>query len=574
MGQSDSSFQIVIAIDFGTSRSGYAYAFTDDRKIVGQTKWPGEFSAYPKTLTRLLYTPDGKVDSWGYAALWRLAELRKAQNALEYLHFSNFKMALHEEKDRTTEGPRLTRNGKQILVVDLIADYLRCMKDFALADVNRATAGYLKEKAIRWCLTVPAIWTDSDKQLMRSAARKAGLIGAESSEDERLWLVLEPEAAAVYCQQRNASELALGTRFMVIDCGGGTVDITVHQVSDNKGLRELAAGTGGPHGSTYVDATFIDHLRKKLGDNVIVDFHEREPTEYLEMMGDWERIKCQYDPSTTTRVYFPIRPRLYKILSQQHPEVLNALAGEQGEDDKIYFDRETMKAIFQPTLDNIARKVDEQFSRLDGNGCDIIFLVGGFSTSPLLQERISGEFGARVKKIVTPPVPGSAIVEGAVSFGLDPSVRSRRSRLTYGCNSRFEFEPGIDPESKKVWDAERAQWRCEDRFSVFVTAGEEVEVQKSVMRSYVPVYSEQKSMTFKFCATRKKQVRYIDEPEVERIGDLTVQMDGYGLDRSVEVTMYFGGTEIKVEAKDPVSGRKFNTSLRFSSTYSPELIGS
>jgi hypothetical protein len=42
----------------------------------------------------------------------------------------------------------------------------------------------------------------------------------------------------------------LGTRYMVVDCGGGTVDITVHELSEYHGtLRELHKATGGPWGS-------------------------------------------------------------------------------------------------------------------------------------------------------------------------------------------------------------------------------------------------------------------------------------------------------------------------------------
>jgi molecular chaperone DnaK (HSP70) len=41
-----------------------------------------------------------------------------------------------------------------------------------------------------------------------------------------------------------------GTRYMVVDCGGGTVDITVHELSECNGtLRELHKATGGPWGS-------------------------------------------------------------------------------------------------------------------------------------------------------------------------------------------------------------------------------------------------------------------------------------------------------------------------------------
>ena len=44
--------------------------------------------------------------------------------------------------------------------------------------------------------------------------------------------------------------ILLGTRYMVVDCGGGTVDITVHEIESKKGyLTELYKATGGPYGS-------------------------------------------------------------------------------------------------------------------------------------------------------------------------------------------------------------------------------------------------------------------------------------------------------------------------------------
>ena len=42
----------------------------------------------------------------------------------------------------------------------------------------------------------------------------------------------------------------VGTRYMVVDCGGGTVDITVYEMESKYGcLKELHKATGGPYGS-------------------------------------------------------------------------------------------------------------------------------------------------------------------------------------------------------------------------------------------------------------------------------------------------------------------------------------
>ncbi len=88
---------------------------------------------------------------------------------------------------------------------------------------------------------------------MRTAAFKAGLIDEEGSKS--LQLALEPEAACIACEHGNP-KLKQGDRFMVLDCGGGTADITMHSVSEIDPvlkLDELAPPSGGPFGSTYVD---------------------------------------------------------------------------------------------------------------------------------------------------------------------------------------------------------------------------------------------------------------------------------------------------------------------------------
>ena len=154
------STRVVAAIDFGTSRSGFAYSFTVDKKVIGWTDWPGQSTAYPKTLTQLLYGPDHDMIAWGHLAPQRLAELRREANPRDYQLCRNFKMDLHRESRRTNHGPPATGRG----VVDLISDYLRVMKDLAWEVFSESTAGHLRQDEVLWCLTVPAIWTDVEKQ--------------------------------------------------------------------------------------------------------------------------------------------------------------------------------------------------------------------------------------------------------------------------------------------------------------------------------------------------------------------------------------------------------------------------
>jgi molecular chaperone DnaK (HSP70) len=569
--------KVIAAIDFGTSRSGYAYAFKDDKRVIGRYQWDKQPFQYIKTLTQSLYNSDGKLEAWGYSALYELAQLRKEKKAKDYSFFSTFKMALRESRKNSNGNPiTTTENGQEFPVIDLVADYLRELGGLVCDELQKATQGELKDNEILWCLTIPAIWKDNEKSFMRRAAVKAGLITDNESDRERLLLVLEPEAAAIYCQEKYEAELKAGQRFMVVDCGGGTVDITSHEVSSYGGLDEIAEGTGGPYGSTYVDKEFREYLATKLSTQALTRYQEEDPIGWLELMANWERKKCDFDSENTNIIYFDIPSRLYKILSKNYSQVLEQLAEEQdGDDEKVYLDKQTIQKMFQPVLDGLVEKVEEEFAALGEYGCNIIYLVGGFSQSPLVRQRIQQEFSNRVTQIVMPPQPGAAIVEGAASFGLNPeSIRSRRSRLTYGCNVCRPYDEKYDrnQKSKREYFENKDKFYICNRFNPFVLSGESVDVNEIVTRLYFPMTADQTSLLLTFHSTRKKNPRYTDESDVEELGKLVIDISSTvgTTDRPLEVSMSFGKTEIAVTAKDQKTEKTYNTTLRFSSTYSIE----
>jgi molecular chaperone DnaK (HSP70) len=561
---------VVVGIDFGTSRSGFAYAFVDDKKIVVNTIWPDQAVPYPKTASHILYSSEGKVAAWGNEARTQLASLRKKNEEGDYSYFYGFKMAMHSEPiapaaDLVIRDSR----GKTFKLLDVIADYLRQLKVYLLNEINSATNGTLRSGELLWCLSIPAIWTDAEKHMMRVAAGMAGLIRA--GEDERLLLVSEPEAAAVHCQEREKAQLLIGTRYMVIDCGGGTVDITAYEVVKD-GLKELISGGGGAFGSTYIDKDFFQYLKTRITPEALELFHDTEPLDFIELMSTWERLKCNYDHRKNDQVmYFGIQAKLWKMLNREFPESLERLRTIQGgEDELIHLSRETILSLFTPTLDRLVESVREQFAKLDAQGCNIIFLVGGFSKSPLLQQRIADAFGARVDKIIIPPEPSAAILEGTVAFGLNPSViRARRSRLTYGCGIEVVYDPKIDPVGKRVERADKNKVNCEDRFEVLVRAGEVVPVGHKLTRRYNPLANKQTNLKLPFYATRKMNPRYTDEEGVENIGMIEISLPDTreGVNRVVEVTLHFGETEIQISAKDMNTGGRRDAALRFSSTY-------
>lgn len=91
-------FQVVVALDFGTTYSGYAYSFYQDplKIFCPQTWFAGEGNlASLKTPTCLLLNPDRSFHSFGYTAENKYVYLASEGKHQDYFFFSRFKMDLH-----------------------------------------------------------------------------------------------------------------------------------------------------------------------------------------------------------------------------------------------------------------------------------------------------------------------------------------------------------------------------------------------------------------------------------------------------------------------------------------------
>lgn len=102
--------------------------------------------------TEIAYTPDGKVDKWGF-------EIKPNQKRLSW-----FKLLLEPPRYATIHTPALiqTKNQTPILdtkrPVDVVADYLSCLRNHTLERLKRTySRAFLAETPIDYIMTVPAV---------------------------------------------------------------------------------------------------------------------------------------------------------------------------------------------------------------------------------------------------------------------------------------------------------------------------------------------------------------------------------------------------------------------------------
>ncbi|KAL5007577.1 hypothetical protein ScPMuIL_016383 [Solemya velum] len=561
---------IVAAIDFGTTYSGYAYSFRDTpEKVYANVAWVNGTTLMMKTPTAILLNQAGQRDSFGYEAESKYSELVEEEEQEGWRFFRRFKMKLYG-KDTIKRNLRIhDAQGKPMRAMTIFALSIEYMKDHLWKTLQRKRVG-LEVSDIRWVLTVPAIWTDSAKQFMREASKQAGI------ESCRLTLVFEPEAAALFCKEQliqkkeghdgsHMSKFDPGQRFMVVDLGGGTADITVHEVQNDGKLKGLTKASGGAWGGADVDTAFIGLLKELFGEEVMEAFLKENTDGKLDIESRFELKKRNIKPDATVL-------SLPSGLFAKHESIKKTSFKNRMSESKIYSDKVQCKKdnklsidtaflkekVFRETIYCISGHIQDTL-KTAGPRVKTILVVGGFSESTLVQKHLETVFPHMA--VVIPQEAGVAVMKGAVLFGLNPNVICcRKSPYTIGISTSVPFDDKIHSKSHKVSD------RCEDVFCCFVERDQDiVPGETSVERSFnAPKGSTSYANVEIYKSVDKKPMYTTD---CTRIGTLNIDFNP-SLNATiarplVKVTMYFGDTELHVETEEESSQRRVKASFNF-----------
>lgn len=284
---------VVVAIDFGTVHLGYTFLLKDSKEFYSCCL-DGTNERIPNIV---LVNPHEEVDYIGGRAKKKYISLLETGTADGWSLFEGYKVSLHKTRlHRDLEIPDIRGKPKSALLV--IGKTIKLIKREAETSIQKVLAN-VQPQNIKWVITVPALWSDCAKQFMREAANLAGIEG------NRLMLVLEPEAASLFCLDKpvnvvqdadhSATIVALnkGEKYILADIGGGTTDICIHEVLEGHTLREIHRSTGDIKGGMNINEEFTQLLMKLVGTHIWMKF-KNESSEYFELMNDFETKKRQF----------------------------------------------------------------------------------------------------------------------------------------------------------------------------------------------------------------------------------------------------------------------------------------
>ena len=407
---------------------------------------------------------------------------------------------------------------------------------------------------------------------------------------EMLSLALEPEVAAVHCKkvakERNA-KCANSKSYMIVDIGGGTVDITAHRVDSTGAIDVVLPPTGNDCGGTQVNRNFEKFLGLLVDDPKFNTFYPEDDemkaaahravldkivNETFEDHKQYFGNNFHQESSESVVLQLPHKfMRTYSHTLENIEKLKLNRFNCQIEDNELEIPYEKMEQFFMPVVEGIMKCLIKCFAELEYKHVqiDTVFLVGGFGGCKYLhykiQERLQQRHLLEPTSVFRTDSHELAIVLGAIEFQRNPSlIQSRKVDATYGASCIQSFHQGKHDQRYQFTDDD-GKHKCRHLFTPFVHKGDTVVANEVLQLTFTPTYHKQRNMCIQIYSSDKRDIWYTCQPGVQLVASLTVEMpnDEGDKKREVKLTVDFTRTEIQIQAYDITSGKKMTAVVDF-----------
>ncbi len=263
---------------------------------------------------------------------------------------------------------------------------------YILQKMKKDAEEYIGEKIEDAVITVPAYFTDSQRQATKDAGKIAGL--------NVLRIINEPTAAALaYGLNKQDKE----HNILVYDFGGGTFDVSILEVGD--GVIEVKATSGDNHlGGDDIDEALIDHFVDSFKEEHGVDLRsEKDAIQRLKEAA--EKAKIELSSKKSTEVSIP-----YIYSDNSGPKHL-----------KMTLSRAKLEELMEPIIEKTIKPTKQALKDAEMSSSDIekIILIGGSTRIPLVRKKLNDIFNKNPDRHVNPDeaVAIGAALQGGVLAG-------------------------------------------------------------------------------------------------------------------------------------------------------------
>ncbi|KAI1758002.1 hypothetical protein F4782DRAFT_536687 [Xylaria castorea] len=474
---------LVVGIDFGTTYSGVSWLICKPGSPPGQpevvTLWETSHdvrrnnSDRSKVPSKMHYDENGEL-WWGF-------KIPAGAKTVEW-----FKLLLLNDADlkKHLKDSSHLHDAKQSLLrlektsIQLIGEYLKVLWDHVLEQISRAKGkDLINGMQFHIVLTVPAIWTDYARDRMCEAAGLAGIFKHRDAGKTSLSFISEPEAAAIATmpELEDRTDLQVDDSFVVVDAGGGTVDIISYKINTVEPLSVSECVEGALCGGTFLDREFELFMKNAVGE---VSWDKMNESDIRRMMNnEWEHgIKEAFNGE----------PDCYTI----------ELPG-RAQSAPLQFVSKELQPIFDKIFSQTGVLLEKQITAVKAKTSrlpKLVILVGGFGRSPYMLKYLEGKVDNRVTILQARlEKPWTAICRGAALFGAglssdtnhgQPLLRSRIARFNYGWMYETPFVEGVHDPRDKAWRPIIQKWIAVNQIQWVVKRGEDIMLKEAKTYEY------------------------------------------------------------------------------------------
>ena len=260
-----------------------------------------------------------------------------------------------------------------------------------LQKLKRDAEAYLGEPIKKAVITVPAYFSDAQRQATKDAGRIAGL--------EVLRIINEPTSAALaYGIDKEEEQTVL-----VFDLGGGTFDVSILELSE--GVFEVKATSGNNRlGGDDFDQRIMDWMIEEFKNNTGLDL-SKDPMAMQRLKDAAEQAKIELSQKTSAEINLP-----YIYADNTGPKHLNLKLTRSNFEIMI---ADLIEAAMGPTRQAMSD------SKLQSSDIDKILLVGGSTRVPAVQSALKSFFNKELTRELNPDecVALGAAIQAAILTG-------------------------------------------------------------------------------------------------------------------------------------------------------------
>ncbi|MAG15856.1 molecular chaperone DnaK [Candidatus Woesearchaeota archaeon] len=357
----------IVGVDLGTSNSAASFLEAGKPKIIPSAEGATQYGkAFPSVVA---FTKDEQL---------LVGEPARRQAV------SNPERTITAAKRKIGSDHKYKINGKEYTPQQISA--------YVLQKIKKDAEEFLGDKVEKAVITVPAYFNDDQRQATKDAGAIADL--------EVIRLVNEPTAAAfAYGLDKTGKELTV----LVFDFGGGTLDVTIMQMS-GEGVFEVKS----THGDTQLGGTDMDEA---LTDFLVEEFKKAEGIDITNDSAAMQRLleaaeKAKIELSTTLETDINL------------PFLSATNEGPKHFQHKLT--RAKLESLVNPIIERCRKSMEQAIedAKLTNEDLDKIILVGGPTRMPAVQKFVEEVAGKKVERGIDPMecvAMGAAIQAGILA---------------------------------------------------------------------------------------------------------------------------------------------------------------